>query len=97
MTLKIKALRKAKGLSQQMLADMAGVSRSQFSEIETGSRPANTLRLSAIAKALGVSVTDLFEGGSKESYVNELRDLLDGMSEDDREAIMRLAKSLSRQ
>lgn len=61
MTLKIRALRIAAGLSQQMLAEKAGISRSQLSEIETEAKPANTLRLNSIASALGVQVEDLFE------------------------------------
>ena len=64
MTLKIRALRIAAGLSQQMLAEKAGISRSQLSEIETEAKPANTLRLNSIANALGVQVEDLFESGA---------------------------------
>lgn len=97
MTLKIRALRIAAGLSQQMLAEKAGISRSQLSEIETEAKPANTLRLNSIASALGVQVEDLFESGARQGYIMELEGLLDRMTDEDRDAIIRLAKSLARQ
>lgn len=56
----IRQLRTSAGLTQQQLAEMAGISRSQLAEIEGGAKPANTLRLAAIAEALGVTVGDLF-------------------------------------
>jgi transcriptional regulator with XRE-family HTH domain len=95
MSLRIKALRIEAGLSQQHLAEKAGMSRSQLSEIETEVKPANTIRLNAIAKALGVDVEDLFEGGSKDQYIKELERLLPTMSDDDRDMILRLARSLA--
>lgn len=97
MTLRIRELRLALGLSQQMLAEKAGLSRSQLSEIETEAKPANTLRLNSIANALGVQVEELFESGARDQFLAELQSLLDRMSQDDREAIIRLAKSLARQ
>lgn len=95
MTLRIKQLRKAANLSQQHLADKAGMSRSQLSEIENEVKPANTLRLNAIAKALGAQVEDLFESGSKDQYLKELEDIMSKVSVEDRETILRLAKSLA--
>lgn len=95
MSLRIKALRIKAGLSQQNLADKANMSRSQLSEIETEVKPANTIRLNAIAKALGVDVEDLFDGGSKDQYLKELEEIISKVSDDDREMILRLAKSLA--
>jgi transcriptional regulator with XRE-family HTH domain len=96
MSLRIKTLRIEAGLSQQLLADKAGMSRSQLSEIETEVKPANTIRLNAIAKALGVQVEDLFESGAKASYISELEGILSNVSDEDRDTIIRLAKSLAR-
>lgn len=96
MALRIKTLREARGLTQGMLAEMAGLSRSQLSEIETERKPANTLRLNAIAAALGVSVDALFEDGNREAYVSEILSLMRDMPEDDRQAIIRHAKALSK-
>ena len=95
MTLKIKALRKAKGLTQEELAEKTGISRSQLSEIESEAKPANTLRLTAIASALGVRVDQLFEDGSRDRYKDELIGLVDQMDPEDRDAFMRTARALA--
>ena len=97
MTLRIRALRLAAGLSQNLLAEKAGISRSQLSEIETEAKPANTLRLNSIANALGVKVEDLFETSAKQAYLEEIERLFKKMSDEDRDAIIRLAKSLVRE
>lgn len=95
MSLRIRALRIQKGLSQQLLAEKANISRSQLSEIETETKPANTLRLTAIAKALGVDVEDLFETDARDQYINELKELMLDVPAEDRHAILQLARSLS--
>lgn len=97
MGLRIKELRQAKGLSQQLLAEMAGVSRSQLSEIENERKPANTLRLAAIARALDTTVEDLFDYGDKaESYRRVILDLMRLMDPEDRDALIRHAEALTR-
>jgi transcriptional regulator with XRE-family HTH domain len=95
MALKIKELRKLKGLTQEQLAAMAGVSRSQLSEIESESKPANTLRLQSIASSLGVQIDQLFDEGSRDRYKDELSSLLDLMEQEDRDAIMRTARAMA--
>lgn len=95
MTLRIRELRKARGLSQEQLASKAGLSRSQLSEIETEAKPANTLRLTSIASALGVTVEHLFSEDARTGLVSELMALMDALPEADREAILRHAKALA--
>ncbi len=60
MELKLKDLRKKRGLTQQGLADIMGVDRVHISRIESGARRANTDFLEAAAKALSVSMAELF-------------------------------------
>jgi transcriptional regulator with XRE-family HTH domain len=60
MTLKIKELRLAQGLSQKKLAELAGVPRSTLGEIEIHMRLPRPEYLERIAKALGVPVNDLY-------------------------------------
>lgn len=96
MALRIKELRKAAGWSQDVLAAKAGLSRSQLSEIESETKPANTRRLKAIAEALSVDVTELFEPGARDALMAEVQALLDGMSEEDRDAVLRHARALAR-
>jgi transcriptional regulator with XRE-family HTH domain len=57
---RIRELRLQKGLSQEALADLAGIGRSYMSGFERGVRNCSTLHLLRLAKALGVRVGDLF-------------------------------------
>ena len=54
----IKVWREYRGLTQQQLADTAGISKPYLSQIETGKQKGTTDNLSAIAKALDVSLED---------------------------------------
>lgn len=55
----IKVWREYRGLTQQQLADNAGISKPYISQIETGKRTGTTEVLSAIAKALNVSLDEV--------------------------------------
>ena len=57
----IKVWREYRGLTQQQLADKAGISKPYLSQIETGKRTGTTEILSAIAKSLDVSLEDVIE------------------------------------
>lgn len=63
MTFIIKRLREQKGWSQQKLAELSGVPRSTLGEIETHKRLPKPEYLAGIARALGVTVEDLYKGG----------------------------------
>lgn len=95
MTLRIRELRTASGLSQQALADMAGLSRSQLSEIENEAKPVNTRRLNAIAAALQVPVDELFDQSAKDAYLEEVRALWPLMTDDDRQAVVRMIRAFA--
>ena len=94
MALRIQQLRKAHGWTQEVLAAKAGVSRSQLSEIETEAKPANTRRLNAIAHALGVDVSALFDGGEREAYRYEIDAIMSELQDEDRDALMRIARAM---
>ena len=57
----LRLLRKSKGLSQQKLELLAGISKNQIGNIERGEVNVTLISMLAIAKALNVSVKDLFE------------------------------------
>lgn len=61
MKLLIREIRDALGMTGEQLAEKAGLSRSYLTEIENGTKTANTRRLEAIARALGVQPEDLIE------------------------------------
>ena len=57
----IKVWREARGLTQQQLADAAGISKPYLSQIETGKRTGSTESLAAFAKALNVSLDEIVD------------------------------------
>ncbi len=56
---KIRTIRTLKGLSQENLADMIGISRLAYGDIERNKSAISEERLSQISKALGVNVEDI--------------------------------------
>jgi Zn-dependent peptidase ImmA (M78 family)/DNA-binding XRE family transcriptional regulator len=60
-SINLRRIRKLKNLSQQELADMADISRNAYRNIETGTSLPRGSNLSALARALGVSVFVLTE------------------------------------
>ena len=57
----IKVWREYRGLTQQQLADKAGISKPYLSQIETGKRTGTTEILTTIAKALDVSLDEVVQ------------------------------------
>ena len=55
----IRAIRKQRGYSQEEFADIAGFSRSYYTEIETGKRNISVLNLIKIIKALKADPNEL--------------------------------------
>lgn len=58
---KIRSIRRAKGMSQEDLAYESKTDYSYLNEIEAGKRNPSVQRIEKIAKALKVSIKDLFE------------------------------------
>jgi transcriptional regulator with XRE-family HTH domain len=56
----IRTIRKQRGYSQEEFADIAGFSRSYYTEIETGKRNISVLNLLKIIEALDAKVNDIF-------------------------------------
>lgn len=94
MALRIRQLREQKGWTQEHLAAIANISRSQLAQIESEKRPVNTLRLSAIAAALGVDVAQLFMQSEQDQ---KILDAARRLSEEDRATVLRMAEALAGQ
>lgn len=60
-------LRKQQGLTQQQVADRAGISRSYYSGIENGTRDGQVDKIKRIADVLGFDWTIFFESKGRES------------------------------
>ena len=66
---KLAAIRKSKGLSQQALADMTGLSRSTIGMYEIGKNEPNFNQLNKLANALNVTVSDLIDDQKDELII----------------------------
>jgi len=58
---RVRALRQRKGLSQEELAQIAGIDRTYIGGVERGERNLSLLNLKRLADALGVNAKDLFD------------------------------------
>jgi len=58
---KIRKLRKERGLSQEKLAELSGLDRTYISGIERGLRNVALRNIEALAQALQISISELFE------------------------------------
>jgi transcriptional regulator with XRE-family HTH domain len=60
----IRAFRRARGISQEELADMCGLHRTYIGSVERGERNVSLSTLEVLAHALGVTVPRLLTKGS---------------------------------
>jgi transcriptional regulator with XRE-family HTH domain len=56
----LRRLRREKRMSQEALADQAGISQTYLSEVESGKRNVAVDNIEALANAIGVSISALF-------------------------------------
>jgi len=59
--LRMKELRSAKGISQEHLAELAGLSRQYIGDVERGTRNISLVNIEKIAIAFQTSLTELFK------------------------------------
>ena len=59
---RVRQLRESKGWTQETLAGRAGLDRSYVAGIEAGLRNPSTRALAKLARALGVTLSGLFDG-----------------------------------
>ena len=85
---RIKALRIAKNLTQEQVADQIGVSRQKYARIESGANSITLDILSKVAEVLGVTVGDItrvldeipvvsYRVGKESSSSKKIFDMLD--------------------
>ena len=88
---RIRKLREKKGMTQEQLADMVGVSYKTINAIENGSRGTTVDTLDLLADGLG-STIDYIVKGTVEN--DEIAILLSGLSSDKQELARRLFKGI---
>lgn len=59
---RVREARKAKKISQEVFADLCGLDRTYISGIERGNRNIGLRNIEVIAKALGLTVSELTKG-----------------------------------
>lgn len=96
MLLKVKELRKERGLTVEQLAGKAGISKSFLSEIENGVKQINGRRLEDLASALGVRPHDLIADATLSQEIAEHLDVMAKLPPEDQAAVQKHALSLLR-
>ena len=66
---RLRELRKLKGLSQEKMAEQAGVNAKYYSEIERGKRNITLKVMEKIADNLGITLEELFRFPARESLL----------------------------
>ena len=59
---RVRELRKSQGISQEAFADKCGLNRTYISGIERGKRNVALCNIEAIARAFGISISELTHG-----------------------------------
>lgn len=96
---RIRTARKKQGLTQETLAEMAGLSIPHMSNIENGRTKVSLQSLVHVANALRTTVDPLLYDSlvaAKQAYDQDFRDLLEDCSMKDREIIYETAKNLKK-
>jgi transcriptional regulator with XRE-family HTH domain len=100
---KIKIFRKRRGLTQEQLAEMVGLTRSVISKYESGMVSPNYVMLNKIAGALGVPISLLveqadpvidektFDEALEYAYLSKLDDYLANMTAAEKDLFFRLS------
>jgi transcriptional regulator with XRE-family HTH domain len=58
-SVRIKELRSSKGITQEDLAALSGLSRQYIGDVERGKRNISILNIEKIAKAFGITISEL--------------------------------------
>lgn len=62
---RLREIRRQKGLSQEELAELAGIDRTYVGGVERGERNLSVLNVKRLSDALGINVKDIFDDGFK--------------------------------
>ena len=94
--MKIQNFRKAENLTQEKLAETAGISLTYMCEIESGKKAAGRDTLRSIAIALGVSLDYLLIPGTsrEDPQLVKWKRMLEDCSEDEHDLLFDIVKSM---
>lgn len=95
---RVKELRKARGLSQEQLAEVIGIVPAHVSRIEVGRSYTTLDRLERIANALDVPIKELFEFMHLENDTvrnGDIGEMVKELDEDYKKIIYKIVKAFS--
>ena len=88
---RIKTIRLKKGYSQNMLADLAGVSQTHLRRVELGQADVTVGHLELICEALAISLKQFFE---TDDEADELYNAISGLSPKQRILLIEFLKTI---
>lgn len=94
---RIRFLRKEKGMSQEQLGELSGLHTNYVGQVERGEKNVTVESLEKICRGLGVSMEDLFRHIDPSPQPDELRQLVDLLTErskHDRALALKLVKAV---
>jgi transcriptional regulator with XRE-family HTH domain len=92
---RIRELRKAKGLTQEQLAELVGVEPRHISRVEGGYSSPSIERLARIAEILEVPIKELFDYmhlNDSEDRLKDIEDAIGGMSEEYQKILYKIVR-----
>lgn len=95
MRLKLKEIRKTRGLTLDQLADLSGLSKGFLSQLETGNRQPSSETLSVLAETFAIAITDLIDGEDDSREILRLDELARSMSAEDLRRLVAIAETLA--
>lgn len=95
MKLKLRELRELNGWTQDEVASRVGMSKSYYSEVESGKKAANSQRLKKFAEVFNVPTFELIDDSSVDAELLDHLRTMQALSSDDRKAVMRHALGLA--
>ena len=92
----IAKFRRARGLTQEELADKIGSTQANISEIERGVHMPSIETLRKIAEVFDIEIVDLFEKSGVAQAESEIVSIFSRLDADEKKKIIEIARILSR-
>lgn len=96
---RIRELRKAKGLTQEQLAELVGVEPRHISRVEGGYSSPSIERLARIAEILEVPIKELFDYkhlNDSEDRLKDIEDAIGGMSDEYQKIVYKIVRAFGK-
>lgn len=96
MKTKVRELRKKSGMTQEQLAERAGITQGYVGMLERGERRLNSDIIEGIARALKVNPSDLIATNQVDEPLVEINSILRTLSAQDVEAVLQYTRVLQK-